>query len=352
MVNDDNKSMIKEIGIENKKEWDEIVTSFSNYDVFYLSGYSKAFMREAPKNGTPILLLYENNGDRAINVIFKRDVAQDDKFSGKIEEGQYFDLITPYGYGGFWGSISDWDQLNQDYRDYCMRNHYVCEFVRFELFTEYYKHYDGEVETRTHNVVRSLDMPLDKIWMDFKQKVRKNVKKANTNNLEILIENSDAHMDDFLRIYYSTMDRTDAENEYYFSKQFYEDLNEMKNNMMYFHVVYEGKIISTELVIYGAENCYSYLGGTDKEYFDVRPNDYLKYEIIKWAKNKGLRNFVLGGGYGADDGIFQYKLCLAPNGLYDFYIGRRIFDKESYDKLVELRIADELNEKFFPLYRS
>ena len=344
--------MIREISIDNQKEWDSIVTSFPDYDVFYLSGYSKAFMKEAPKNGTPILLLYENCDDRAINVVLKRDVAQDSHYCGKIDSDRYFDLISPYGYGGFWGKINDWDTLNSEYREYCINSNYICEFVRFELFTEYYKHYDGEVETRTHNVVRSLEMSLDEIWMDFKQKVRKNVKKANANNLEILIENSGTYLDDFLRIYYSTMDRTEAENDYYFSKTFYEELNLMKDNVMYFHVLYEGKIVSTELVIYGSENCYSYLGGTDREYFDVRPNDFLKYEVIKWAKEKGLKNFVLGGGYGADDGIFQYKLCLAPNGLYDFYIGRKIFDRDSYDLLVDLRSDEELNEKYFPLYRS
>ena len=226
------------------------------------------------------------------------------------------------------------------------------EFVRFELFTDYHEHYDGEVETRTHNVVRSLEMPLDEMWMDFKQKVRKNVKKANSFNLSCIIENTGEYLEDFLRIYYGTMDRTDAEGEYYFKRQFFEDLNEMKDNVMYFHAVHEGKIVSTELVIYGAENCYSYLGGTDREYFDVRPNDYLKYEIIKWAKEKGLKNFVLGGGYGADDGIFQYKLALAPHGEFKFYIGRKIFDMESYDNLVALRSEDLLNEKFFPKYRS
>ena len=344
--------MIREISIENFQEWDEIVHSFINYDVFYLSSYSKAFMKETPKNGKPILLLYEDDKDRAINVIFRRDVALDEKLAGKVESGQYFDLITPYGYGGFWGDISDWNKLNQAYTEYCVANSYVCEFVRFELFTDFYQHYDGEVETRTHNVVRSLEMPLDTLWMDFKQKVRKNVKKANTYNLGIIIENTDNHIEDFLRIYYSTMNRTDAEDEYYFSKQFYKDLNEMKDNVMYFYVVYEGKIISTELVIYGKDNCYSYLGGTNREYYDVRPNDFLKYEIIKWAKEKGLKNFVLGGGYGADDGIFQYKLCLAPHGVYDFYIGRKIFDKKSYKRLVELRGEDSLNEKYFPLYRS
>lgn len=344
--------MIRELSIEDQNTWDSVVRSFPDFDVFYLSGYSKAFMKEAPKNGIPILLLYEDGDDRAMNVILRRDVAFDEKLSGKVEEGQYYDLITPYGYGGFWGNVSDWKKLNQTYTQYCMENHYVCEFIRFELFTDYHEHYDGEVETRAHNVVRSLDLSLDEMWMDFKQKVRKNVKKANAHNLSCIIENTGEHLDDFLRIYYGTMDRTDAENEYYFSKRFYEILNEMKDNVMYFYVVYEGKIVSTELVIYGAKNCYSYLGGTDREYFHVRPNDYLKYEIIKWAKEKELKNFVLGGGYGADDGIFQYKLCLAPHGLYDFYIGRKIFCIKDYDKLVGLRAGEVLIEKYFPLYRS
>ena len=343
---------IIEISINEQDKWDEIVRSFPDYDIFYLSGYSKAFMREAPRNGTPILLLYEDGEDRAINVVLRRDIAKDDKLAGKIEEEQYFDLITPYGYGGFWGTITDWEELDRTYTQYCIDNHYVCEFVRFELFSNYHEHYSGEVETRTHNVVRSLEMPVDEIWMDFKQKVRKNVKRANKNNLGIIVESTGEHMEDFLRIYYSTMDRSDAEDEYYFSRRFYEDLNEMKDNVMYFHVVSEGRIISTELVIYGAENCYSYLGGTDRDYFDLRPNEFLKFEVIKWAKEKGLKNFVLGGGYGADDGIFQYKLCLAPHGVYDFYIGRKIFDREAYDELVGLRAGEVLNERYFPLYRS
>ena len=217
---------ITEYDINNQDAWDSIVYSFPNYDVFYLSGYSKAFMNEKPKNGIPILLYYENENDRAINVVLRRDIAMDEKLSQKIDEGKYFDIIVPYGYGGFWGIVSDWNMLNQTYTQYCIKKHYICEFVRFELFTEYHKYYDGEIETRTHNVVRSLEMPLEEMWMDFKQKVRKNVKKANTYNLKCIIENNDSHLEDFLRIYYSTMDRSNAEGEYYFSKQFFEDISD------------------------------------------------------------------------------------------------------------------------------
>ena len=346
---------ITQIEINDMERWNECVRSFSHYDVFYLPEYVRAFMNEDKKNGIPILLLYENKDDRAINIVFKRDVALDEKFRDKLPEGKYYDLISPYGYGGFMGEITDYDELNRTYNAFCNKRNYVCEFVRFELFSDYYAHYDGDIECRTHNVVRNLEMSLDDIWMDFKQKVRKNVKRAKKNNLEIIIENTDDHLREFLDIYYSTMDRSNAEKQFYFSKEFYGTLNQMHDNIMYFHVASEGKIVSTELVIYGSENCYSYLGGTNRDYFELRPNDFLKYEIIKWAKGKGLKNFVLGGGYGADDGIFQYKTCLAPHGIVDFYIGRKLFDKAAYQELLDIRYKEQqerLRESFFPAYRA
>ena len=344
-----------QIHVEDGERWDQCVRSFYNYDVFYLREYVLAFMNENPKNGIPLLLYYENGNDRAMNVVFRRDVAFDEKLKGQIPSEKFYDLSSPYGYGGFLGVITDYEALNDAYNRFCFSQRYICEFVRFELFSDYYKHYDGEVETRTHNVIRNLEMPLDEMWMDFKPKVRKNVKKANSYGLEIIIENTAERLKDFLDIYYSTMERSNAESEYYFSKSFFETLNKASGNVMYFHALYEGKVISTELVIYGAENCYSYLGGTNRDYFDLRPNDFLKYEIIKWAKTKGLKNFVLGGGYGADDGIFQYKTSLAPKGTVDFYIGRKIFDSVKYAKLVDLRAIDnpECQESgYFPRYRA
>ena len=344
-----------EINVEDREKWNETVRSFEDYEVFYLNEYVSAFKNESRKNGEPILLYYERDMDRAINVVFKRDIAEDELFEGKIEKNAYFDLISPYGYGGFWGVVEDYAALQNSYNQYCIDNNYICEFVRFELFSEYNKHYDGEVESRTHNVVRSLTMPMEELWMDFKQKVRKNVKRANSLNLQVIFDNTGEYLQEFLKIYYGTMERNDADKQFYFSKEFFMEINKMKDNIMYVHVALpneEGKvkIISTELVLYGAKNGYSYLGGTSRDYFEYRPNDLLKYEIIKWAKEKGLENFVLGGGYGGDDGIFQYKTALAPNGIVDFYIGRKIFDKELYNRFCQIRGIEQ--SSFFPAYRS
>lgn len=346
---------IVEIKIEEKQRWDETVRKIANYDVFYLSDYVTAFWQENKQNGIPMLLYYQNGAEQAIYVGFKRDVAFDPHFEGKIEMNTYFDLISPYGYGGFLGNVQDYDELNRSFDAYCRQSGYICEFVRFELFSDYCKHYGGEVETRTHNVIRNLEASEEEIWMDFKQKVRKNVNRAKQCGLEIRIENTTEHLDDFLEIYYSTMERNTADSGFYFSKEFFETIGLMQDNICFFYALHEGKAISTELVIFGAEQAYSYLGGTLREYFDMRPNDYLKYEIIKWAKQRGLKNFVLGGGYGSDDGIFQYKASLAPHGIVDFYIGRKIFDAERYRELLEMRKEDtpDIESKaFFPKYRA
>lgn len=340
------------ITLKEKEKWKEIVKSFSHYDVFYLPEYVEAF--ELHGDGEPFLFYYNNGKTKAMNVVMKRDIAKAEFFKDKIKENEYFDLSSPYGYGGFIIEGEEYQKVNEAYEKYCKENNIVCEFVRFHLLENYEKKYNGNTQMIKHNIIRKLDVNPEDMLMDFEHKVRKNLKKANRNNLQIQIDIKGETLDEFLKIYYATMDRNHANKEYYFKREFFEKLNEMQENVVYFNVIYEGKVISTELVIYSPNNCYSYLGGTLNEYFDLRPNDFLKYEIIKWAYHKGIKNFVLGGGYGGeDDGIYRYKKSFAPNGIYDFYIGKTIFDTKIYDKLVNMRKKQgDVNENYFPLYRS
>lgn len=345
--------MYSVISNEQNNEWDNIVKSFNGYDVNYLSSYAKAFQLQG--EGEPFLFYYNDGSTRAINVVMKRDIANVKQFSDILPLDTYFDLSTPYGYGGFLIEGRNYSAVNDAYDTYCRENGFICEFVRFHLLNNYESHFNGSTESLTRNVIRDLEMPLDDMFMDFEHKVRKSIKKANRAELEIEIDATGAKLDEFLYIYYSTMNRSNASDNFYFSREFFETLNEMNGNYVYLHALYEGEIISTELVLYGLENCYSFLGGTNKEYYHLNANNFLKYEIIKWAKEKRLKRFILGGGYGADDGIFKYKKSFAPNGIYDFYIGKKIFDETKYNKLVEIRTQDknyDSNTLFFPKYRG
>lgn len=342
--------MLQEYSVDQKEKWNSIVTSFENYDVFYLNEYVQAFKNHG--DGEPVLFYYEDDSLRGINVVMKRDIANDKHFVGKLEHGKLFDFSTPYGYGGWiTEGNGEIEPLSKEYIDWCKTNGIICEFVRFSLFSNTREAYYGTVVPRTNNVVCFLDKSIEEMFSVFEHKVRKNYRKAEKFGLEIQVVEEDSSIEDFLRIYYSTMDRNDAEGEYYFKEDFFRTINEMNGHFAYFNVLLDGKVISTELVIIGSDTMYSYLGGTDSNYFDYRPNDFLKVKIIEWGIEKGFKKFVLGGGYGSDDGIFRYKKSFSPEGIIQFYTGQYIFNEVLYNKLVSERVVDE-ETKFFPKYRA
>ncbi len=78
--------------------WDSCVRSFADRDVYYLYGYARSFMLHG--DGAPYLIYLESGRERSCYVIMQRDIATCDKFSGILQEGEYLDRETPYGYGG------------------------------------------------------------------------------------------------------------------------------------------------------------------------------------------------------------------------------------------------------------
>ena len=99
--------MIHLYSLSQSAEWDALVSSFSEHDVYYLSGYVKAFQIHG--DGDPYLLYYESGSLRAIYVYMRRLTSI---------EGVY-DSITPYGYGGvlFEGDISE-DHIADFWNDF------------------------------------------------------------------------------------------------------------------------------------------------------------------------------------------------------------------------------------------
>lgn len=299
---------------KDAQKWDKIVKSFPDYDVYYLSGYAKAC--EVHGDGEGLLIYYQDETTRGINVVIKKS----------LEDG-YSYVETPYGYGGFLIE-GDFAKVFDAYDRFCKEEKIAKEFIRFHLFYETHQQFQGLLESKSNNIVRSLTETIEEIQKDFEHKVRKNIKKAVSNGLTMLISKDNKYLNDFLNIYEKTMNRKNATEKYRFDRNYFTTLNQMEENIMYFFVLHEETIISCELVLYDKTRAYSFLGGTLNEYFDLRPNDFLKFEIIKWAKNQGLTHFVLGGGTGSDDGIFKYKKSFAPNGVVKYYLGDTFFIPE------------------------
>lgn len=345
--------MLEIITAKDHCRWKKITNQFNGLDTFYFLEYVQAWGTSI--NAEPLLFYYTNHCTQAVNVILVRDVEKSDVFKGRIRPNNYFDIISPYGYGGFIIEGQNYDSLESEYIGKCKELGFISEFVRFNLFSKYKNVFNGELVELMSNVIRPVNLPLEDIIRDFEHKVRKNIKRAQKHKLYVSTDKGE-NFSTFFNIFNATLMRNNAQHEYFFKREFFDQLNILKDNIQYFYVHDEnGEVISTELVLYSDTTAYSYLGGTLAEYFEKRPNDFLKFEIMKWAKNQNITNFVLGGGYGKEDGIFKYKKSFSPCGIVPFYIGKRIFNQEKYTKLLEIRKKHStriLNENFFPLYRA
>jgi len=283
------------------------------------------------------------------------------------EKTNYFDFISPYGYTGPWFSkntvdsdiIKFWKLVDTWYRE----NKVVTEFIRFNLFGNH-NHYSGETYTTLLNIKGKI-IDQENQWTAFDHKVRKNVNKAKRENLysEIYyLGISDEQIAEFHTIYIQTMIRTNANEHFLYTfEEFKKFLMKNENDAAICTIYFENITISSELLLISNDTMYSFLGGTNDVYFDKRPNDFLKQEVLNWGRNQGKKHYILGGGYGFEDGIFKYKKAFFPNDVVNYYTGRKILNQEIYNKLVEkssnFRLLNKLNhldleDTFFPLYNN
>ena len=253
-----------------------------------------------------------------------------------------FDLECAYGYGGPASNTNDegvWLEFFRRFSDYCRSTSVVAEFMRLHPLTANLDRLglQYQIQTMNENVIVDLDRSEDEIWASYRQSARKNVNKARRNGVEVFFEGaSSEHFEDFIRIYHHTLDRRAAADSYRFPPRFYQTLHRlMPDGLIYCFARWNGEIVSTELCLISEDAMYSFLGGTLDSAFDVRPNNLLKHELILFGRKKGLKKFVLGGGSERGDGIFEYKKTFAPEGVKDFFIGKRVHDAAMYARLLE-----------------
>lgn len=346
--------MLREYSTENSREWDKIVRSFQNYDIYYLSGYTKAF--ELHGDGSPHLLYFESNGTRAINVVMKRDIAKDSRFLGKICDGTYFDLITPYGYGG-WLVEGDGntDALFSEYENWARENGVVSEFVRFHPVIDNAVFSKNFYEVIPLGGTIAMDISSEEtIWANITSKNRNMIRKAEKNGITIHTGRSKELFESFREVYNATMDKDNADEYYYFSAEFYESiLNDLQENAQVFYAQNEdGKIIAASIIFSENGRLNYHLSGSVREYQHLAPTNLLLYKAALWGSENGCKTFHLGGGVGSgEDSLFKFKKSFYRGEPCRYHIGKKIFMQEKYDKLLLLR-DEKTRSGFFPEYRA
>ena len=286
----------------------------------------------------------------------------------KIPASNFFDVVSPYGYSGplFKREVPEqvvnefWKQVDRWYKE----NNVVSEFIRFSLNGNHL-HYSGTIKAALKNVNGEVLEDEELQWNSFKPKVRNNFRKALKHNLEAKIYHKDLDdekLEEFYEIYIATMNRNVATSHYFYTLDSFKMLVEKNPESSILALISQNNItISAELILASKTTLYSFLGGTLSEYFNTRPNDFLKLKVMQWARENGYRNYVLGGGRTDEDNLYKYKKSFFPKTEdLVYYTGRKILNKEEYLSLMISKSGnsnyqitkEEEQENYFPLYRQ
>lgn len=277
----------------------------------------------------------------------------------------YFDVSSPWGYNGPLFSrktvkeeeLAFWDGIDAWYKN----NRVVSEFLRFN-FENNYLEYTG---TATHTLknVKGNITDFDKVWSNLKSNTRNQYRKAEKEGLTFKMHFktiATEKIEHFYQLYIGTMDRREAIDSFYHSLTYFTDFCANNQGRVAIGLVYQNNIpISCELFLLSKDTMFSFLGGTNSDYFKLRPNEYLKITAMKWAKELGLYYYMIGGGQSDGDNLYVYKKKYFP---YDedinFYTGRKIVDAEAYTKLMQTQQPDSdgsvagITKGYFPKYRK
>lgn len=326
-------------------------------DIYFKEEYAKIY----ELNGEGIVKVYSSQSliGKVRYIFLKREIKL-------IKNKVYFDIITPYGYGGpqfFPNKESDLKELilefKENFEKYCEKEKIISEFIRFHPLEKNHEFLENDMEIK--NISKTIFMNLkdeEQIYKNIHSKCRNVIKKAIKNDVKIKIDLNNNNLEDFKTLYYKTMEKNDALEYYYFDNKYFENSKKLLNgNLVIFNAIKDEKTIATAMILKGHKYLHYHLSANTSEGYKVAANNLLLYEVAKWGYSKGFEKFHLGGGYGGDDSpLFKFKKAFNKDGILDFYIGKKIYNKKIYDLLVQTleEKKSELkgeNSTFFPLYR-
>ncbi len=311
------------------KNWDPYLASFDveKRDIYFTERYAKLY---ETTEASAEAYVFEDEQKVYLFPFIRKEVI--------IAGEKYFDIETPYGYGGPISNTQDRDFIETafgEFRRLALENNIIAGFVRFHPLLK-----NQELVGKGCDVLfdrKTIAMDLrdseEVIWNNHvHKKHRASIRKAEESGLRFVVDEKLEHFDRFVSIYNHVLDNLDGDDFYRFNNDYYEGIRKALGKDSFLGLVYmDDKIISAIVFftygIYG----HAHLGGSLAGYFNYCPNNLLFYNAALYLKEKGIKYFHFGGGTdGTEDNLlYKFKKRFSKNE-FDFYIGKMVLNERVY----------------------
>ncbi|AFY53898.1 hypothetical protein Riv7116_1333 [Rivularia sp. PCC 7116] len=332
------------------------------YDVYHLPEYARL---EAKRNKADSQAFIISDGEKIFFLPFLIRSCND-ILGSKAQE--YKDAISPYGYSGV---LLNRAAANSDiFTDFALKelNYYfkskgVCSaFFRLHpiLNNKFSFIFSRDTINKIGETI-SVDLKLSEsqIWANTRKGHQSTINKCKRLGFTARMVNLVEYVDNFQVIYEETMNRVAAKQSYYFSQEYFSDLQNLHGNIHLCLVELKSEIAAACIFFECGGIVQAHLGGTKNKFLQQSPFNYLIDYVRYWAKQRGNELMHIGSGVGGTkDSLYHFKAGFSKQ-RHDWFALRLIPDWEKYSYLTNLR-AESLNigveklfqSNFFPAYRS
>ena len=339
--------------IEDAESWRKAISKFRSYDYYHTWDYHQLSKNEGE---FPVLIYYEQKNTAIALPLLKRMIPGTD----------FFDLTSVYGYAGPLSHNLDSHFDNTAFKKeliaFMHKNKIVSVFSRlnpFIPFQDVVLKGIGEIKALGPIVNIELTEDLEIQRQNYSKTTKRYVNKLRR-LCNVIKTSSKEDIATFIDLYNKTMKRVDAEEDYYFSEEYFYRFLESKEfltDLLFVQLKDSGELICGAMMIKTNDIVQYHLSGTYSEYLNIAPLRLLIDETRIQATNEGYKFFNLGGGVGSQqDSLFYFKSSFSKE-FRNFSVWKYVVNEEVYRDLCnkkrsEIEVKTLFDESsFFPLYR-
>ena len=220
------------------------------------------------------------------------------------------------------------DLSNTEIASLIARNDNNLQLSHHPLFTKY-------------TFVLDLTKPEEELLMAMHHKTRYNIKLAQKHGVVVKENNSQKALEVYLKL---TAETTNRQGFYAHNEQYHRTMWKLLHEAgiaKLFTATYQDKILAAWIVFIWNDTIYYPYGASSREHREVMAPTLMLWEIIRAAKNQGLKRFDLWGALGPPSanghdpndplyGFHRFKEGFAPNlvefiGSYDLVINKPLY---------------------------
>jgi hypothetical protein len=257
----------------------------------------------------------------------------------------WFDIETPYGYGGPLASTEEADFLakaHAAFNDWCDEQNVVAEFIRLHPLLRNERWLDSQVQLVADRETVSLNLvdfnKLAPEALPFDKMARYMLRRAERAGVRVETCEPRDDFDKFVALYRETMRRLGADEYYFFDERYFRGLRELiEDSGWLLAATLDEEWVAAALFLKDTSYLHYHLSATKPEPRLPGATNLLLYTAAQLgSRDDSLTTLHLGGGTTPQpgDSLLKFKRSMATDS-HSFYIGKRVHHPAMYATLCE-----------------